>query len=85
VLVALSAGPVHFDGHAFEKFQRSFSAPVSSISTIDPFLRSVLPSITVLRHFHSSSESVRPRLRLMAENVLSAGSLRTCFGSVPSR
>ena len=66
VLVALKAGPVHFEGQAFEKFQRIFSAPVSSSRTIEPFRRSVLPLITVWRHFHSSSESVMPRLRVIA-------------------
>jgi len=59
-------------GHASEKFQRIFSAPVSSRSTMEPFFRSGLPSTTVCRHFHNSSESVIPRLSVMAENVFQA-------------
>ena len=83
--VELNDGPVHFDGQALVKFQRSFSAPLSSSSTIEPLRRSALPSITVWRHFHSSSESVMPRLSEIALKVFSPGSLRTCLGSSPSR
>ena len=75
VLVELNDGPVHFDGQALVKFQRIFSAPVSSSSTIEPFLRSVLPSITVCRHFHSSSESVMPRLSVMRRKLVQPGQL----------
>src|SRR5262249_39611888 len=49
--VALKLGPVHFVAHPFTKFQRTFSSPASSMRTIEPFLRSVLPSMTVFRHF----------------------------------
>src|SRR5262249_14125344 len=73
--VELNAGPVHFDGQALLKFQRSFSAPVSSSSTIDPFLRSVLPSITALRQFQSSPESVMPRLSVIAVYLFRPDSL----------
>src|SRR6185503_2242184 len=76
LLAALSDGPVHFEGHALKKFQRSFSCPVSSMRMIEPFLRSALPEITVARHFHNSSESVMPRLRVTGENLFRPGSLR---------
>src|SRR5262245_5694256 len=84
-LVELNEGPVHLVGQALEKFHRIFSAPVSSNSTIEPFLRSVLPSMAVCRHFHNSSVSVMPRLSVIGEYLFSPDSLRTWLGSVPSR
>src|SRR5918999_4644295 len=59
------------------KFHRIFSWPVSSNKTIEPFLRSGLPSTTVRYYFHSSPESVIPRLREIAEYLFRPGSLRT--------
>src|SRR5207248_6765981 len=84
-LPALNDGPVHFDGQAMKKFQRSFSLPALSSRMMEPFLRTDFPETTVSRHFHSSSESVMPRLRVMAPYLLSPGSFLECAGSEPSR
>src|SRR5687767_10022576 len=79
--VALKLGPVHFVGQASRKFQRSFSSPASFIRTIEPFLRSTLPSIHFFRQSQSDASSVVPHFRTMLEYLLSPGSFRTVRGS----
>ena len=86
LVFALKLGPVHLLGHPSTKFHRTFSSPVSLHSTIEPFLRSTVPSALFFRQANSSASSVTPRLRVMFEYLLSPGSLRAVsFFSSPAR
>ena len=76
LLVALNDGPVHFEAHAWVKFHRIFSAPVSSSSTIEPFRRSGVAPLTALRcHWYRSVESLMPLVPGLGEEHYPAGTV----------
>src|SRR5262249_15890506 len=84
--VALKVGPTHLIGQASRKFQRVFSSPASLIRMMEPFFRSILPSMHFFRQSHSEASSVEPHFRVILETLYSSGSFRGVSGfSLPSR
>ena len=85
-LAASNDGPVHLTGQAARTFQRIRSAPVSSSRMMEMARRSTFPDTAFCCQSHSAWSVVRPRLRVMLDQVTRPGILRLLsVASVPSR
>src|SRR2546427_4205995 len=74
-------------GQPLMKFQRTFSLPSSSKTTMAPLRRAsfTFPSMTIFLHSHSTFVSVSPHLRVIFPYLVNPGILRMTGRSVPSR